>query len=145
MKKSSKKIPKKSEAVEVQQLGEEEQPQRISFATLKASTSKKIGNLLNFFNTAKRQFVFAVEQSRVTGNLLGKFLATSSFGEGRAVTLIGYSLGGVVSFNCMRTLKREYELKQNNKAAMVLNDVNIWAGAYVVDVSKQENEIKEKS
>ena len=138
MKKQSQKA-RKSEAGE-----EVKENTPITLSSLRASTSKKIGNLLNFFNTAKRQFVFAVEQARVTGMLLGKFLATSSLADNRAVTMVGYSLGGVVSFNCMRTLKREYEHK-NSKAGLILNDMNIWAGAYVIDVTKQKSEIKEKS
>jgi surfactin synthase thioesterase subunit len=57
-------------------------------------------------NTAKRQFVFAVDQARVTGILLAMFLAKSSFADNRAVTIIGYSLGCVVTFNCLKILKR---------------------------------------
>ncbi len=129
------------------QSSKEDQPAEkssMSYASLKASTSKKLGNLLNFMNTAKRQFVFAVEQARITGTLLGKFLTSSSFADNRAVSLIGYSLGGVASFNCMRTVMQEYEAKVL-RAGKVFNDVNIWAGAYVINVTKQESEILEKA
>ena len=53
--------------------------------------------------------MFAVDQARVAGTLLAMFLAKSSFGDNRAVTLLGFSLGGVVSFNCMKMLKRLHE------------------------------------
>jgi surfactin synthase thioesterase subunit len=60
-------------------------------------------------NTAKRQFVFAVEQASITGTLLGLFLTKSHFADNRAVTLIGFSLGGVVTFNCLKIMKRLYD------------------------------------
>lgn len=114
-----------------------------------ASNSKNnkgsvFSNLINFMNTAKRQFVFAVDQARVAGTLLAMFLTKSSFGDNRAVTLIGFSLGGVVSFNCMKMLKRLHDY-QNPKADKILNDVNIWAGAYVLDLNKSYQEVYEKS
>ena len=73
-------------------------------------------------NTAKRQFVFAVDQARVTGTLLAMFLAKSSFAENRSLTLVGYSLGGVVAFNTMRTLKRLNDYS-DKKAGRLINDV----------------------
>ena len=95
-------------------------------------------------NTAKRQFVFAVDQARVTGTLLALFLAKSSFAENRALTVVGYSLGGVVTFNLMRTLKRLNDYS-DKKAGRIINDVQIWAGAYVLDLNKEYSEVYEKS
>lgn len=90
---------------------------------VKAKGSTNIlSNLINFMNTAKRQFIFAVEQASVTGTLLAMFLAKSSFAENRAVTIIGYSLGGVVTFNTMKILKRLNDY-QTQKASRVINDV----------------------
>jgi surfactin synthase thioesterase subunit len=37
------------------------------------------------------------------------FLSKNAFADNRAVNLIGYSLGGVVSFNCMKILRRMVE------------------------------------
>ena len=101
-------------------------------------------NLLNFEVTAKRQFIFAVDQARVAGTLLAMFLTKSNFAENRAITLIGFSLGGVVSFNCMKILKRLNDY-QNPKAGKLINDVQIWAGAYVLDLNKEYQEVLEKS
>lgn len=108
------------------------------------NTGSIFSNLLNFMNTAKRQFVFAVDQARVAGTLLAMYLTKSSFAANRAVTLIGYSLGGVVSFNCMKILKKLNDYT-NPKAGKILNDVQIWAGAYVLDLNKDYNEVFEKS
>jgi hypothetical protein len=52
---------------------------------------------------------------------LGYFLAKSGFGDNRAITLVGYSLGAVVNFNCLKTMKRLYDRKIQ-KAGLVLND-----------------------
>ena len=87
-----------------------------------SNTGSIFSNLLNFMNTAKRQFVFAVDQARVAGTLLAMFLTKSSFAANRAVTLIGFILGGVVSFNCMKILKRLNDYT-DPKAGKVLNDV----------------------
>lgn len=85
-----------------------------------------------------------MDQARVAGTLLAMFLTKSSFAANRAVTLIGFSLGGVVSFNCMKILKRLNDYT-DPKAGKVLNDVQIWAGAYVLDLNKDYNEVFEKS
>lgn len=95
-------------------------------------------------NTAKRQFVFAVDQARVTGILLAMFLAKSSFADNRAVTIIGYSLGCVVTFNCLKILKRLNDYS-TPKASLVINDVQLWAGAYVLNLNKEYQEVVEKS
>jgi surfactin synthase thioesterase subunit len=34
------------------------------------------------------------------------FLAKSDFSQGRAISLFGFSLGGVVMFNCLKILKK---------------------------------------
>ena len=101
-------------------------------------------------NTAKRQFIFALDQARLTGILLGLYLAKSNFAQDRAVTTIGYSLGGVVSFNMMRIINRFTKIgtetiEKRKYAARVLCDVNLWAGAYVIDVTKKYDEKVEKA
>ena len=58
--------------------------------------------------------------------------------------MIGYSLGTVVAFNSLKTMKRLYDRK-NVQAALVINDMQMWAGAYVLDWTKQENEILENN
>ena len=92
-------------------------------------------NLLNFMNTGKRQFFFAIDQARVAGTLLGLYLTKSNFAENRTVTIIGYSLGSVVTFNCLRMMKRLYDFDMP-RAGKVINDIQFWAGAYVIDISK---------
>lgn len=92
-------------------------------------------NLINFMNTGKRQFIFAIDQARVAGTLLALFMSKSSFSENRAVTMIGYSLGSVVVFNCLKMLKRLYDF-QTRKAGIIINDIQFWAGAYVLNLNK---------
>lgn len=60
------------------------------------------------------------------------------------MSLVGYSLGGSVTFNCMKMLKRMNEY-DDNRAGQILNDVNLWACCYVIDLSKSYDEILEKS
>jgi surfactin synthase thioesterase subunit len=57
----------------------------------------------------------------LTGIILGFYLAKSSFADNRAISLVGYSLGGVVSFNCMKYLN--YLSKKYNEAGKIINDV----------------------
>ena len=102
-------------------------------------------NIFNFIPTVRKQFVYAVDQARVTGTLVGLYLIRSSFAENRAVSLVGFSLGGVVSFNCMRMIKRLNDFSSYPKAGTLINDVMIWAGAYIIDLSKKYEEILEKS
>jgi len=85
-----------------------------------------------------------VDQGRVAGTLLALFLAKSSFADNRAVSLVGYSLGGVASFYCMRVLKQLNDF-YNPRCGRIFNDVTLWAAAYIVDISKQYSEIREKS
>ena len=58
--------------------------------------------------------------------------------------MIGFSLGGVVSFNCMKMLKRLNDSSEK-KAGHILNDVQLWAAAYVIDLNKTYEEIKDRS
>ena len=107
--------------------------------------SKKIfSNLINLINTGKRQFIFAVDQARVTGTLLAMFLAKSSFADNRAVTMIGYSLGSVVTFDCLKILKRLHDF-QTKKASRIINDIQFWAGAYVLNLNKDYQEVYDKA
>jgi surfactin synthase thioesterase subunit len=57
----------------------------------------------------------------LTGIVLGFYLAKSSFAENRAITLIGYSLGGVVAFNCMKYLN--LLSSKYTEASKIINDV----------------------
>ena len=72
------------------------------------------------------------------------FLTKSSFSDNRAISVIGYSLGSVVAFNTMKILKRLYD-KSTLKCGHILNDIQFWAGAYVLDVTKTYEEVREKS
>lgn len=41
--------------------------------------------------------------------------------------------------NCVRVLKKLYRLG-NNKAATLVHDLQLWAGAYVIDPKKKKEE-----
>ena len=88
--------------------------------------------------------MFAVDQARVTGTLLALFLAKSGFSDNRAVSIVGYSLGSVVAFNCLKMLKRLHDFK-TEKAAIVINDIQFWAGAYVLNLNKQYQEVLDRA
>ena len=47
---------------------------------------------------------------------------------------IGYSLGGVVTFYMMRVLKRLND-NYESRCGRIINDVQLWAAAYVIDLS----------
>ena len=66
------------------------------------------------------------------------FLTKSNFTQGKAVSLIGFSLGTVVLFNMNRVLKRLYR-EGNKRAALVINDMQLWAGAYVIGKTQAES------
>ena len=72
------------------------------------------------------------------------FLTKSSFSHNRSINLIGYSLGAVASFNCFKILKRLYD-KDIKKSGHILNDVQLWAGAYIIDLTDKMEEKLEKS
>ena len=76
--------------------------------------------------------------------MLAVFLLKSNFTHGRAVSLIGFSLGTVVIFNCLRILKFFYR-EGFAKAGSILNDVQCWAGAEVIDPKKTEAERMRKA
>lgn len=79
----------------------------------------------------------------LAGTLLAHYLMKSGFGNNRALTIIGYSLGSVVTFNCLKHMQKVSEI--DVRASRMINDVQFWAGAYMVDHSKTYEEIKEKS
>lgn len=110
----------------------------------KKKKSRVTKNMINVYSTFTRQFVFAVDQAMLSGTLLAHYLVKSSFAENRAVQLVGYSLGGVVCFNAMKVLKRMSNVI-DCRAGRILNDVMIWAGAYVIGLSKKYKEVREKS
>lgn len=93
---------------------------------------EKFIHALNLINTGKRQFIYAIEQAKVAGTLLAIFLLSSNITKGRTVSLTGHSLGTVVEFNCMRVLKYFYR-KGKLKAGRLLHNVDLWAGAFVID------------
>jgi hypothetical protein len=76
--------------------------------------------------------------------MLAIFLMKSNFSQGRAVSLIGHSLGTVVIFNCLRVLKHFYR-EGFGHAGRILHDVQLWAGAEVIDPRKQEAERMRKA
>ena len=83
---------------------------------------KQILNALNVFDTASRQFIFAQDKARISGEILAAFLLKSNFSENKAISLIGFSLGSVVCCNALRVMKRLYRIS-NTKAAQVIHDV----------------------
>ena len=64
--------------------------------------------------------------------MLAVFLLKSNFSEGKAISLIGFSLGSVVCMNCVRVLKHFYR-DGFPKAGKILHDMQLWAGAHVID------------
>ena len=102
-------------------------------------------NLVNVVNTAYWQFINSVSQAKLTGIMLGLFLQKSNFSKNHAITIVGYSLGGVAAMHAMRMLHTNYCKTGDPKPASILNDVHIWAGAYVINMTKEYSEIKERS
>ena len=98
----------------------------------KKSNVKKLLNVLNLVSTGQKQFIIAYDQARLSGSLLAIFLLKSNFSDGKAVSLIGFSLGTVVVSHCLRILKYMYR-KGFVKAGAILHDVHMWAGAFVID------------
>ena len=83
---------------------------------------KKLLHALNIYNTGYRQFLFAEDQARLSGAMLAFFLLKSKFFKGRAISLIGYSLGTQVVMHCIKTLR--YFFKEGNAyAGMILHDI----------------------
>lgn len=108
------------------------------------SAFRKLVNMVNVEESAKRQFYFAQDQARLTGIMLAIFLLKSNFSQGRAISLIGHSLGTVVIFNCLRVLKYFYR-EGFGHAGRILHDVQCWAGAEVIDAKKTEAERMRKA
>lgn len=92
------------------------------FSGKKKSKVKKVLNVINVFSTGQKQFIFAYDQARLSGCLLAIFLLKSNFSDGKAVTLIGFSLGSVVAMHCIRILKYMYR-RGFIKAGDILHDV----------------------
>ena len=113
----------------------------------KQSNSQKQfhANFINFMHVLAMNFVKSVSQAKLTGMLLGLFLHRSNFAKNRAITVVGYSLGGHAAFHCMRMLRMLHDGTGDPKPAMILNDMNIYAGCYVIDMTKEYDEIKERS
>ena len=96
-------------------------------------------NFANFGNTVQRQYTFAYEQARLSGRLLAIFLLRSKFFQGRAVSMIGFSLGTVAAMHCIRILKLKYG-QGFIKAGKIFCELQLWAGAYVIDPKKAYEE-----
>ena len=105
----------------------------------KKSNVKKLLNVLNLVSTGQKQFIIAYDQARLSGSLLAIFLLKSNFSDGKAVSLIGFSLGTVVASHCLRILKYMYR-RGFVKAGAILHDVHMWAGAFVIDPQKTHAE-----
>jgi len=54
--------------------------------------------------------------------MLALFLMKSKFFKGRAITLVGYSLGTQVVMACIKTLKHYYR-EGNKHAGIILHDI----------------------
>ena len=98
----------------------------------KTTSYKSVLNFTNLFSTAQRQYIFAYDQARLSGSLLAVFLLKSKYFRGRAVSLIGFSLGSVAAMHCVRILKGKYR-QGFVRASKILSEVQLWAGAYVID------------
>jgi hypothetical protein len=105
---------------------------------------KSNSGLFDVYNTGRRQFYFAVNQAVLTGTMLAHYLAKSEFSKNRAVSITGFSLGGAVTFNCLKMMKRISDHIEPSASA-ILHDVYVWAGAYVIDHTGMDEEIVEKS
>jgi hypothetical protein len=66
---------------------------------------------VNLRQSTTKQFIFAQDQARLSGELLAAFLLKTNFSDGKAITLIGFSLGTVVCMNFCRVLKKLYRAK----------------------------------
>ena len=109
------------------------------FSGKKSTGVKKILNAINVFSTGQKQFIFAYDQARLSGCLLAIFLLKTNQFEGKAITIIGFSLGTVVTMHCVRILKYMYR-RGFVKAGAILHDVHLWAGAFVLDPQKTHAE-----
>ena len=88
----------------------------------KTSSYKSVLNFTNLFNTAQKQYIFAYDQARLSGSVLAIFLLKSKFFKGRAVSMIGFSLGTVATMHCARILKGKYR-QGFVKASKILTEV----------------------
>lgn len=102
-------------------------------------------NFINVYHTAMMKFIDSVAQAKLTGILLALFLYRSNFSKNRAITVVGYSLGGIAAMHCMRMLHTIQRSTGELKPSSILNDVHIWAGAYVIDMTKEYEETKERA
>jgi len=79
----------------------------------------------------KKQFSYATNQAIFTGTVLALFLMHSDFINDRVVSIIGYSLGTIVTLQTIKILNRCY--KQGfAKAGRIVHDIYLWAGAAVL-------------
>ena len=91
------------------------------------------------------QFANAVTQAKLTGILLALYLFRSDFAKNRAITITGFSLGGVATMHCLRMLHMLHTSTGDPKAGMILNDAHLWAGAYVINMTGEYEEQRERS
>ena len=76
--------------------------------------------------------------------MLAYFLLNSEFTHGRAISLLAYSAGSVVAMNCCKALKTMHD-SGVQQAGIVLHDMQIWAGSFVIDPNRKYEERMEVS
>ena len=64
--------------------------------------------------------------------LLALFLLKTEFANNRAISIIGFSLGTVITLECIKFLKEFYRLGYV-KAGRIISDVYLWGGAAVLN------------
>ncbi|CDW87868.1 UNKNOWN [Stylonychia lemnae] len=97
-----------------------------------------------FIKSGKKQFKYAIEQTKVAGTLLALFLLKTDFSNDKAITLIGHSLGTVIIFQVLNVLHHFYK-QGNYKAGRIIHDVFLWGGALVLTPQGKYEEIIQKS
>lgn len=64
--------------------------------------------------------------------MLALFLAKTEFGTNRAITILGFSLGTVITMHCIRVLKKFYKAGYY-RVGKFLCDVHLWGGAVILN------------
>ena len=88
---------------------------------------------LMFIKTGRKQFKYALEQTRVAGTMLALFLLRSEALTGdRVISLIGHSLGTVIILHTLTILHYFYE-QGIARAGRIIHDVMLLGGAAVLN------------
>ena len=76
-------------------------------------TGRKKKNFLqitfNVVKIGKKQFRYATDQAVTSGIILALYLLFSDFSNDRCVSIIGFSLGTLITLTCLKTLYYYYE------------------------------------